>query len=340
MTNNNMDLTTSIHRYLTTAPTSHFLGQTVDMVDHWAGHDNLLWLAHCRGQEAVIKLYLDAGQARGRRQFDGQERFAPSGIAPQPLWFDRYPAGLSRQVLVYQWVEGAHLAPDDPAASMALAQGVALLHSGDPAEVRRFCPHPLNLDIYWRVLRAGLPAVQSGLARQSVELQSLFARLAAAAERLVAASLPLWTQVPPTPVHGDLRPENLIDLAGRAMLLDWEMFGLGDPALDVASLLFYCGADLPADQQRLWMRHYLEHFDQSGLAQRIEVYLRLLPFHSLVFLLSGLHMHLDQADERTQIAEVRGFLADAINRSLVHASKALGLALDEMPEVMIPNPGR
>ncbi len=62
------ELTPSIHRYLTAAPTSHFLGQPVEMVDAWEGRDNLLWRVHCRGQEAVLKLYLDAGQARSRRQ--------------------------------------------------------------------------------------------------------------------------------------------------------------------------------------------------------------------------------------------------------------------------------
>ena len=67
------DLTTAIHTYLTTAPTSAFHGLAVEMLDHWRGEENLLWRVECAGQEAVVKLYLDAGQARSRRQFDGHD---------------------------------------------------------------------------------------------------------------------------------------------------------------------------------------------------------------------------------------------------------------------------
>ena len=76
------DLTAAIHTYLTTAPASGFAGQDVRVVDAWRGEDNLLWRVTAGGQEAVVKLYLDAGQARGRRQADGQRLFAPPGLAP------------------------------------------------------------------------------------------------------------------------------------------------------------------------------------------------------------------------------------------------------------------
>ncbi|MEZ4560580.1 MAG: hypothetical protein R2854_29800 [Caldilineaceae bacterium] len=94
-----MTLTTAIQTYLTGAATSEFRGLEVTVVDHWEGRDNLLWRveagAQNAAQDAVIKLFLDAGQVRSRRQYDGQQLFAPVGIAPQPLWYDRYPDGLS-----------------------------------------------------------------------------------------------------------------------------------------------------------------------------------------------------------------------------------------------------
>ncbi len=100
------DLTQAVHTYLTTAPTSQFVGAEVEIRSHWQGADNLLWHVVAPRGEAVLKLFLDAGQARSRRQFDGQQLFGPLGLAPQPLWVDRYPEGLSRQVLVYRWVNG------------------------------------------------------------------------------------------------------------------------------------------------------------------------------------------------------------------------------------------
>ncbi len=43
--------------------------------------------------------------------------------------------------------------------------------------------------------------------------------------------------LPPAPVHGDLRLDNVLSSDGGVVLLDWEMFGLGDPALEVARFL-------------------------------------------------------------------------------------------------------
>ena len=66
-----MDVTQAIHTYLTTAPESQFAGQSVDVQAHWQGVDNLLWRVVCEGREAVLKLFIDAGQVRSCRQHDG-----------------------------------------------------------------------------------------------------------------------------------------------------------------------------------------------------------------------------------------------------------------------------
>src|SRR5690606_36773886 len=133
-----------VHGCLTTAPTSEFVQQPVEMVAHWVGDENLLWRVACRGREAVVKRFLDAGQVSSRRQFDAQTLVAPFGLAPAPLWQDRIPERLTRRVLVYDWCEGAALTADENLADQALA--VAQVHRSDPSELRRFSPHPFNLD--------------------------------------------------------------------------------------------------------------------------------------------------------------------------------------------------
>ena len=161
-----MDITSSIHTYLTTAPSSHFLNREVQILGHWAGHDNLLWRLTCGGREAVLKLYLDAGQARSRRQYDGQQIFAPFGLAPRPIWTDRYPEGLSRQVLIYEWLPGEALDPANPGQMAALARSVAQVHGRDPSEVRRFSPNPIHLDYLWRILRGSIAPIQVWLVQK------------------------------------------------------------------------------------------------------------------------------------------------------------------------------
>jgi aminoglycoside phosphotransferase (APT) family kinase protein len=56
---------------------------------------------------------------------------------------------------------------------------------------------------------------------------------AAAAAWAEAVEAPAWSG-PPVPVHGDLLAGNLLVRAGRlAGVIDWSLFGLGDPACDL-----------------------------------------------------------------------------------------------------------
>lgn len=327
------ELTTAIHTYLTTAPTSNFLQRDVDMLDHWEGSNNLLWRVESGGQEAVIKLYLDAGQARGRRQFDGQQLFSPFGVAPQPLWFDRYPAGLSRQVLIYRWAPGDLLAVNDAAQLSVLAQSVAQVHRHPVSDVRRFCPHPVNLDYFWRVLQGGMPTLQRWLGEQgATALQVVLTRLVDATGALVQAALPLWANTPPTPVHGDLKLENCLHSFGVAVLLDWEMFGLGDPAYEVANFLTLSNQMVTAEQQTDWLQRYLDSVDQPGLDARIAVYRRLLPLQAVAYLLDGLRQH---AGEAAILVQQNGaFLAATLVAAIQQSAAALQLDLgDTTPPV-------
>jgi thiamine kinase-like enzyme len=315
------ELSTAIHHYLTTSTGSLFAERTVTLLEQWTGADNLLWRVECAGQEAVLKYYLDAGQVRGRRQFDGQERFHALGIAPQPLWFDRYPTGLSRQVLVYQWQPGAPLTTPTDAQLTRFAQTVAQVHNADPSDVQRFSPNPLNLDYLWKILDGGLPPLYAWL--QAVDTPHLMARLQQLAEEgaaLVQATLPLWQGVAPTPVHGDLKLENVLDSLGNVLLLDWELFGLGDAAYDVALFLQMNQALLATDAQELWLESYLATIEQPGIEARIGVYTQLLPLQNLSFLLHGLRRSTpaDQAALLDNQEFLRATLVATIDRAVLH----------------------
>ncbi len=331
-------LTTQIHTYLTKAPTSNFLDQEVEMVAHWAGRDNLLWQVRCNGQEAVLKLYLDAGQARSRRQYAGQQLFAPPGLAPRPLWYDRYPEGLSRQVLIYEWAPGAALDSTDAGQMMALAQSVAQIHGTDVMEVQRFCPHPINLDYFWRVLQGGLAPLRLWLTqRHASVLLAHFDELVARADTLVTAALPRWQGVAPTPVHGDLRLENGLNCFGTALLLDWEMFGLGDPALEIANFLYLSQHDLDEVTKAAWLEEYLSQVDQPDLAQRIEIYQALLPLQSNCFLLGGLSQYLGQTPAAAvEQATDLSFLGATLNATLQQAAEKLGMAAVDWAVLTLP----
>lgn len=321
-----IDLTQQIHEYLTTAPSSLFAQQAAEIVDHWQGDANLLWRVQSGGQDAVVKLFLDAGQARSRRQYDGHVTFAPSGLAPLPLWADRYPQGLSRQLIVYQWCDGESLSPAEPGMLQQWAEAIAQLHTTPPDEVHRFSPHPVNLDFYWRIEQGSLAQIDRWLATSGLTGGlaniTLFRRMAAAADALVRDNLILWQAAQPAPVHGDLSLEHTLLERGRIQLLDWEMFGLGDPALDIARLLQREAQTLTSPQTEAWLAHYLYYADEPHLARRIDVMRKLLELHNVNYLLLGLQQHATGAHS-TELADVMSYIRAALVASLEHAAVAL-----------------
>ncbi|MCS6827537.1 MAG: aminoglycoside phosphotransferase family protein [Caldilinea sp.] len=322
------DPTASVYAYLTTAQASGFAGLHVDLLEHWRGDDNLLWKVRAGGEEAVVKLFLDAGQARGRRQFDGQQLFAPQGIAPQPLWFDRYPEGLARQVLVYRWVDGRALQPDDADDLTALAASIAAVHGEEVDAVRRISPRPLNLEYFWSMLSGGLKPMQQWLEEIGCQqISTLLPLLERRGETLVAEGASIWRSMPPTPIHGDLCVENVVLQAGRAVLVDWEMFGLGDSALEVAEFLHrQRGLRRPTLQEH-FLAEYASFSGNASAPERVMLYRRLLPLRDASFLLSSARRITPEERAQSEFSRSLPWLIETLTRSLVECIEALGLPM-------------
>lgn len=314
--------TQAIHAYLTNAPSSRLRHKEVTVLDQWQGRDNLLWRVRSSdGIDAVVKMFTDAGQARSRRQFSGQEQFAGTGLAPEPLWYDRYPQGLPRQILVYRWVDGETLQWTDPYQRAALAETVAHIHRSDGARVQRLSPHPLNLLTFWQIWQANETPLKIWISPKSAPLVAdLLAALWAAAHKALDTALPLFGETVPTPIHGELAAENGLFQRGRVLLVDWEFFGLGDPAQEIARLLFYNGNW--QDRQEEWWEAYGSGNPDPSLVPRVELYIRLLNLQAVIFLLEG--MRTTSVDP-----EYDSFLIKALSTAWHRSLEMWGVPLSE-----------
>jgi aminoglycoside phosphotransferase (APT) family kinase protein len=144
---------------------------------------------------------------------------------PVPLAQGVPAEGYPREWGVYPWLEGEHPTAGATADAEALATDLALL------------VHTLQrLDV-----DGGHPAARgSSLARFDAATRSALAELEGvidtkttttaweqALEALEWGGAPVW-------MHGDLMPANLLVRDGRlAAVIDWEGFGVGDPAVDL-----------------------------------------------------------------------------------------------------------
>lgn len=317
--------TQDIVTYLREGERSAVAGQPITIVDRWQGRDNLLWRFQSNGADAVLKLFMEAGQVRADRQFSGQDRFAVYGLAPRPRWQDRQPDPVPRPVLVYDWIEGDPFDASDPSHWDAMADAVARIHSEDPGEHMRFSPHPVNLDYYQRVWQGSRQPLDDWfLARRASSLREWVSQLWGEADQILAAALPIFGETMPTLVHGDVTVDHLCLHRGQILLFDWELFGLGDPAQEAARILFYNQQSMDETVQARWLERYLIQMDDPSLPTRVDIYRRILPFQSLTFLLNGIQREIsNDPAQLADLEESRPFLVETMATALVHAAGSL-----------------
>ena len=176
----------------------------------------------------------------------------------------------------------------DPNHRAALADTVARVHRADPGAVQRFSPHPFNLLTFWQIWQAGEAPLQAWIEQCPAPLLGeILAMLWSAAHRTLDSALQQLGETPPAPIHGELAVQNALFHTDRVLLVDWEFFGLGDPAQEIARFLFFEGKNWAKHSRQTWLDCYDSCPADPSLPDRVELYLRLFNFQAVTFLLDG-----------------------------------------------------
>ena len=194
------------------------------------GTDNALYRL---GPELAVRLPRRpsaAGQvAKEARWLPALASHLPIAI-PVPLAMGQPGEGYPHPWGVYRWLEGetahAERLADPGAAAESLAAFVTALQAIDAREAPLPGAHNAHRGV---PLAARDRAVRAALDRLAGEIDTTAA--AAAWERALAA--PVWAG-PPTWLHGDLSPFNLLARGGElSAVIDFGCLGAGDPACDL-----------------------------------------------------------------------------------------------------------
>jgi thiamine kinase-like enzyme len=175
-----------------------------------------------------------------------------AGIAPEVVYAE--PGAM-----VFRYVEGRTLAPDDVRSETMLERVVPLVrtaHHGIPKHYRGPTP------IFWvfQVLRDYAARLAADNHRLAAELP----RYLAAAERLEQAVGPVEIAFG----HNDLLAANLIDDGSRLWLVDWEYGGFNSPLFDLGGLASN-NQLLPSLEERL-LELYFEQPVSDDLRRRYQ----------------------------------------------------------------------
>ncbi len=324
MDDHQASLTADVVTYLQDSSQSPLYGKTVESVQALSGDQNALWRVLSGEQDVVLKMFLDAGQARGRRQFNNQEAAASRGVAPQPISFERYPTGLSRQIMLYHWDSGILLDPLATEHRRQLAFALAEVHSQDTVGHARLSPHPVSPDYQWNLMQGSHRQVNSWLTSQSPdELTVALRHVLSASQSQVKAELEETSPALPALVHGDVYPEHCLVGKQGLRFVDWELAGLGDPAREVAHVLIHVLRGVPDLARQSWQDQYLELMSEPSLSGRIRLYEMMLPVAAFMDLL--LHLLPTSGQFASEQAGANTLLHLAFEQCLADVNRTLDL---------------
>ncbi len=245
---------------------------------------------------------------------------AQTGLTPPVLFWEQGALELDGQpVVVSDWVEG--LNPDREWFRDNLRQAAAML-----ARLHRDSDLVDRLETYGRgdpradclaaarAARADLETRLGDLTRQDwpSEAAAILPRLArhlAWFGAQIQGQRAAFAGVRLGPAHGDVNNSNwLVDVAGRAWLVDWDGLRLDDPALDVGMLLHWY---VPPALWPVFARAYAEGGDPRPDPEALLARARLrYPLHALHLGLGGLEAL--RAGELT-LAEALTFIDDFLS---------------------------
>lgn len=280
-----------------------------------------LYMIEWNGGRAALKLFVDdegpkppgeRAKDRAAAEAAGLRIYSPKGLAPELIWEGASPAEISCYGVIYHWVEGAslcgHIPSDlgiigirdqgsvvssdprslipDPSSEIELYAGALwAVHSEQP-ELKILSPNPRNLEVWWGRTHEQYRDLQADLQQSLPEsLSNELGRLTQSVAADAQAHKRFWHGVALVPVQGNPTCDNLIAQGERATFIDWQRFGLGDTAYELAlaaSPLYWSETEAQSITA-----NYLERANDPRLSVRIQLYNRLLPLSRALTLLAS-----------------------------------------------------
>jgi hypothetical protein len=286
--------------------------------------DEQRFLLSAGNARAVLKRYAPSAADRARREATGLRVGGLVGLAPTLLLADEARNALGGPVVAFTPPAGAPLGGrplgDDEVQGWLFL--LLALHHLPPTQVG--VPSGMSADIagWWQRMQPAWQACRSAYsAKPTKPLLEALIKLHAVVGARVEARKALWRDAVRRPCHGNAVPDHVVRDGERFALVEWEDFGLGDPALEIgrAAGLALLTGELTRDQHAQFVGSYLRgaaDFGDKSLAERILVFGSVLPLGFAFTLLQLLATARGSAEARAreleQVGHALGMTAEAL----------------------------
>ena len=233
----------------------------------------------------IMNCYAPSARDGARREAEGLRICGGMGMAPALVAFDEDGAELGGPVVLSEAVAGEMLGVgqlDDGAAHEWLFLLLTLHHL--PADATRLASSmSADAQTWWQRTQPGWEACRAAYAGpQYGALLGALGKLHTIVGVHLEAHRGLWSGITRRPCHGNPAPGHVVRSNGRLTLVEWDGFGLGDPAMEVgrAAGLAALSGELGAEQYVSFIADYLagmRDLRDGTLGERLRVFASALP---------------------------------------------------------------
>ncbi|HEX6123431.1 MAG TPA: phosphotransferase [Ktedonobacterales bacterium] len=283
-------------------------------------------------------VFAPSAAERARRMISGLRLAGSVNLAPVLVLADEAGAALGGPVVVASAPGGASLG--DRQLNDEEVQGwlflLLTLHHLAPASVGVVSEMSPDAAAWWQRSQAAWETVRGAYSAPPFQpLVETLTRLRAIASVRLETNRQLWEGIQRRPCHGNPVPANLVRMGGRLMLIEWESFGLGDPAMDVgrAAALATLTGELTPEQYIRFVSDYLAGMRDTRdttLEERLRVFSSVLPLGFCFALLGVLAQArgMDRAERARHVEQVA--------RALQWIHETLGIEVGDIAGLVAP----
>jgi hypothetical protein len=245
------------------------------------------------GGAIIAKAYTLTGAEHARREIAGMRLVDEINLAPELLVAEREGGPLGGGVVVYRapagatW-EGRTLGDEEVERWLFLLLTLHHLSLHGASVVSALSKDPAT---WWRRTQPAWEACLAAYTARAIQpLMRALTRLHAIVGARIQARRDLWDAVPRRLCHGDPLPAHVVRERERTLLIEWEGFGLADPAMEIgrAATLARLAGEITEAQCERFLREYRDgaaDLNDATLGERLEVFTSILPlgfvFHEL-----------------------------------------------------------
>lgn len=288
-------------------------------------------------KQVMLVRYPPSARDRVHREAVGLRLAGEMGLGPELLMADETGKALGAPMVVYTAPRGrspggSALSADDVKWWLFL---LLTLHHLPPERVEVISSMSPDAATWWQRTQASWLACQTAYAAPVYRpLLDSLRRIAAVVSVHIDVQREQWRNVVRRPCHGNPLPSNLVRDGARMMLVEWDGFGLGDPALEVgrAAVLATLAGSLTKEQYSRLLPDYLAGMRDLGdptLDARIRLATDVMP---MGFCLTVLNLLAKQPLP----AQARAHQLDAVARALLWMQRTLGLKEDDPALLLQP----